>query len=402
MSSKRRSPATARYLLARLRPLAQPIFWGPAITLVIALLFAWDYWQRPGELANYGAENSDLMNSRAAQEAVGDAENNAIGADIDNLDVLLGELRPNPSEGGKTKTEVSPAGEVDLLQMAASQAIAEPERPDSSASQDKQRSQPSRAANRPTEASIFADLSQPAGSASESPYGLTSLLGSANRSRSRSFGTYSSNALGTSSAETETAPVNQLQQALDRAAGFPAAQAPVAEESGDRPAATESLGQMSRPEIPSTSALYGSTSYGQPYIAPGAAGISSSPSPLSSGSYSTGSSPSGYSPYGTAPSASTSAPTVNNAYTQLIQPAGSPMGSPGGYSSVPSTGSPSYSSTPVQPSYSGSNGSFGTSSFSSAPSTTTLPQTNNSAFTTRSSVPGRTLGGGRIGTFSDP
>ena len=368
------------------------------------MLFVWDYWQRPGELANYGAENSDLVNSRAAQEAVGDAENNAIGADIDNLDVLLGELRPAPTEGDEARSETSPAGEVDILQMAASQAIAEPERPDSSASQDRRRSQPSRAANRPTEASLFADLSQPTGASSGSSYGLASLLGSANRPRSSGFGGYSSNALSTSSAETGAAPVNQLQQALDRAAGFPAAEAPVAEETGDRPAATESLGQMSRPETPSTSALYGSTSYSQPYVAPGVSGVSSSPSPLSSGPYSSGSSPSGYSPYGTAPSASTSAPTVNNAYTQLIQPAGSPnLGSSGGYNSaLPATGLPSYSSTPAQPSYSGSNSSFGTSSFSSAPGTTTLPQTNNSAFTTRSSVPGRTLGGGRIGTFSDP
>lgn len=401
MSSKRRSPATARYLLARLRPLAQPIFWGPAITLVIALLFAWDYWQRPGELANYGADNSDLVNSRAAQERVGDAENNAIGADIDNLDVLLGDFQSAPSENAGARPEASPTGEIDLLQLAASQATAEPERPNAPKSPEKTRSQPSRSASQGAEASIFADLSQPAGSSSGSSYGLTSLLGSANRSRSSSLGNYSNNALSAGSAETGAAPVNQLQQALDRAAGFSAAEAPTAEETGDRPATSESLAQMSRPETPSTSTLYGGTTYSQPYSAPGSSGIPTS-STLSSGSYASGSS-SSYSPYGTAPS-STSAPTVNNAYTQLMQPSGSPtLGSPSGYSSVPpSTSLPSYSSMPVQPSYSGSSSSFGTSSFSSAPGATTLPQTNNSAFTTRSSVPGRTLGGGRIGTFSDP
>lgn len=398
MSSKRRSPASARYLLARLRPLAQPIFWGPAITLVIALLFVWDYWQRPGELANYGVENSDLVNSRVARESSADAENDAIGADIDNLDVLLGELQPAPTEATNAADQASQAEEVDVFQLAATQQITEPER---SSTQGQRRSQPSPSSVRPAEGSLFSDLTQ----TTESSYGLASLLGSGNRPRNNGPVGYSNNANApTTSSEATMAPVNQLQQALDRAAGFSTAEVPREEETGDRSATAEPSTRLTpnSPEAPNTGTLYGGASYGQPYATPSLSGSAPPSSVLSNGAYSS-SSPSNYSPYGTAPGVSGPAPTVNNAYTQFVQPSGTNgLPNPGGYSSaLPAAGLPGYSSTPAQPTYTSPN-SFGTSGFNSAPGTTTLPQPNNSAFTTRSSVPGRTLGGGRIGTFSDP
>ena len=80
------SPVAARYLLARLRPLTQPIFWGPSIALMLVILFTWQYWMRPEWVGYFGVKSSS-----------GDArglspEDRAIGADIDTLPMLFNDF----------------------------------------------------------------------------------------------------------------------------------------------------------------------------------------------------------------------------------------------------------------------------------------------------------------------
>ncbi len=80
------SPVAARYLLARLRPLTQPIFWAPSIALMLVILFTWQYWMRPEWVGYFGVESSS-----------GDArglspEDRAIGADIDTLPMLFNDF----------------------------------------------------------------------------------------------------------------------------------------------------------------------------------------------------------------------------------------------------------------------------------------------------------------------
>lgn len=73
-----------RYGLARLRPLGRPVFWAPSIALLFLVLFAWEFFSRP-ELATFlGISNSDEILS---------AEEQAIGADIDSLPMLMNDVK---------------------------------------------------------------------------------------------------------------------------------------------------------------------------------------------------------------------------------------------------------------------------------------------------------------------
>lgn len=80
------SPVAARYLLARLRPLTQPIFWGPLIALMLVILFTWQYWMRPEWIGYFGVKSS-------SGDARGlSSEDQAIGADIDTLPMLFNDF----------------------------------------------------------------------------------------------------------------------------------------------------------------------------------------------------------------------------------------------------------------------------------------------------------------------
>ena len=80
------SPVAARYLLARLRPLARPIFWGPSIALMFVILFTWQYWMRPEWVSYFGVRASP-GDTRGLS-----AEDRAIGADIDTLPMLFNDF----------------------------------------------------------------------------------------------------------------------------------------------------------------------------------------------------------------------------------------------------------------------------------------------------------------------
>lgn len=76
-----------RYGFARLRPLSRPIFWAPSIALLLLILFAWEFFSRP-ELASYfGISTPDEALSR---------EDQAIGADIDSLPLLMNDIKIAP------------------------------------------------------------------------------------------------------------------------------------------------------------------------------------------------------------------------------------------------------------------------------------------------------------------
>lgn len=92
-------PLSSRYVKARLRVLAKPIVWGPAALLVLASLFMWEYWTQPDRLRadrinrTSGPDSTDLRSFLSSEER-------AIGADIDSSSVLSGEigstLTPSP------------------------------------------------------------------------------------------------------------------------------------------------------------------------------------------------------------------------------------------------------------------------------------------------------------------
>ncbi|NDJ16882.1 hypothetical protein [Myxacorys almedinensis] len=81
---RRSSSVSSRYFLARLRPLGRPMVWGPAIALLLLTLFTWDWWTRP-EWSAYFSESPN-------REEPVSREDQAIGADIDSLPVLLNDI----------------------------------------------------------------------------------------------------------------------------------------------------------------------------------------------------------------------------------------------------------------------------------------------------------------------
>lgn len=115
---RRSSSATGRYFLARLRPLGRPIFWGPAIALLLLLLFTWDWWTRPEGTAQ--GERSD--------EEVAAREEQAIGADIDSLPVLINDI------GIKSETNKAKPDQPALPQPGGTNAPRTPASPPANAS----------------------------------------------------------------------------------------------------------------------------------------------------------------------------------------------------------------------------------------------------------------------------
>lgn len=85
--------ANLRYLGARLRPLLQPAIWAPATILAIAVSYGWDFWQ------NARWSFSD-RNQRSPLDSFLSSDDQAAGADLDNLQVLLNDfgLRDSTSQ----------------------------------------------------------------------------------------------------------------------------------------------------------------------------------------------------------------------------------------------------------------------------------------------------------------
>ncbi len=75
-----------RYGFARLRRLGRPIFWAPSIALLLLILFAWEFFSHP-ESSYFGISTPDETLSR---------EDQAIGADIDSLPLLMNDIKITP------------------------------------------------------------------------------------------------------------------------------------------------------------------------------------------------------------------------------------------------------------------------------------------------------------------
>lgn len=92
--------SSSRYWFARLRPLARPVFWAPAIAILLLILFAWEFLSRSELVSYFGISTPDENLS---------AEDQAIGADIDSLSLLMNDIRIAPrSEAIQTEILASP------------------------------------------------------------------------------------------------------------------------------------------------------------------------------------------------------------------------------------------------------------------------------------------------------
>lgn len=80
----RRQSSWVRYGLARLRPLGRPVFWAPSIALLLLVLFAWEFFSRPELMSYLGISDPDATLS---------PEEQAIGADIDSLPLLMNDIK---------------------------------------------------------------------------------------------------------------------------------------------------------------------------------------------------------------------------------------------------------------------------------------------------------------------
>jgi hypothetical protein len=109
---RRSSSPFWRYWLARLRPLTRPIIWGPTCFLALACLFAWELSTKPDWLTALGQSPPSAGSDLSKEEQ-------AIGADIDTLPLLLNDFGlavPGTDEAGDPATK--PAGDKSD-QMAA-------------------------------------------------------------------------------------------------------------------------------------------------------------------------------------------------------------------------------------------------------------------------------------------
>ncbi|MBD0363060.1 MAG: hypothetical protein ICV55_09870 [Coleofasciculus sp. C3-bin4] len=92
MSSPNKSPASLRYLKARLQPFGRPAFWASACGLLLLLLFAWEFWENPNWLSTLGRNQSDSSANSTDDRQLSSEDLAAIGADIDNSSVLSNEI----------------------------------------------------------------------------------------------------------------------------------------------------------------------------------------------------------------------------------------------------------------------------------------------------------------------
>ena len=123
MNDFKHTPASMRYLGARLKPFRRPLFWGSLGLASLIGLTLYQYWRHPDWLSGNLSEikinssNSSINNSSASinREQI-PAEDLAIGAELDNLDLLLKELAQNqtiPLNQSKKSKNSLPQGNKD-------------------------------------------------------------------------------------------------------------------------------------------------------------------------------------------------------------------------------------------------------------------------------------------------
>lgn len=101
MDDFKNTPASMRYLGARLKPFKRPLFWGSIGLVTLIGLALYEYWLHPdwisGSLSEISTTTNDSTSrlSNLTNEGQISAEDLAIGAELDNLDLLLKELEQN-------------------------------------------------------------------------------------------------------------------------------------------------------------------------------------------------------------------------------------------------------------------------------------------------------------------
>lgn len=129
MSSPNKSPASLRYLKARLQPFGRPAFWASACGLLLLLLFAWEFWENPNWLSSLGRNQSDNSANSTAERQLSSEDLAAIGADIDNSSVLSNEIDLRGDlpilTPPKKKTRTSNSSEGFFAQFTRQQAQAD-------------------------------------------------------------------------------------------------------------------------------------------------------------------------------------------------------------------------------------------------------------------------------------
>ena len=113
MNDFKNTPASVRYLSARLKPFRRPMFWGSLGLVSLIGLAIYQYWRHPDWLnsnlteieTNSNISTNDRANSTNKEQL--SADELAIGAELDNLDLLLKELEQNQTipltQSSKTK-----------------------------------------------------------------------------------------------------------------------------------------------------------------------------------------------------------------------------------------------------------------------------------------------------------
>jgi hypothetical protein len=112
------SPTANRYLLARFRPLTRPVFWGPAIVLMLMVLFTWELWTRPEFLSYLGISDTPAVDKDALTP-----EDRAIGADIDTLPLLLNDVGISASAANSDQPNSAKPGTPQSTNLATLQSI---------------------------------------------------------------------------------------------------------------------------------------------------------------------------------------------------------------------------------------------------------------------------------------
>ncbi len=342
---RRSSSATSRYFLARLRPLGRPIFWGPAIALLLLLLFTWDWWTRPEGSAQ--GERSD--------EELALREEQAIGADIDSLPVLINDI------GIKSEINKAKPNQPTLPQPAGTNA---PKTPVSS----------------PANASTGLATTQ-------STLGQPGIFGAFNNGLADRYGQLNAGQSSAISAERNSVGTAQPNASGSGSATLPTSFTPTS--------STKSPLQEAMTRLYATPSPVAPTNVNQP-----AQGVNQAPIPVE----------------GTtrldSPGIDATKPAtpVGNAYTNLVE-GSQPYSPPANYPATvappaisPSVGPNSnlpplnlanpvgQSTVPTQPNPVGS--VYG--------SPASLPELKEQPFSAPRRIPGRAIGGGNINTFSNP
>jgi hypothetical protein len=108
------SPASIRYLKARLKPFKRPLFWSSLAILTLVGYAIYQYWQHP-ELLEGSSASSNSANSNKKIVDNSDVKSNlspdelAVGADLDNVELLLTELEKKQSLTPSTSVDIKAA-----------------------------------------------------------------------------------------------------------------------------------------------------------------------------------------------------------------------------------------------------------------------------------------------------